>query len=239
MGTKSPHLCAKNRYKKRGRHAAGIGSATARLRTIRPSLEVQSIAAPEGSQLSDKYSLTSWSIVTLSQPGVGQCNLCRKVVFSFINVFRMRSQRICDLVVAYAPLSQVITDLKPQRSGGSGQETQGATRTSSSDYNPPTASIVIKSCELLRIMLFHPAPRGLPLPFDDTSGECPQGFSHWRKTFWIYRIRHDTISTNNPKSREGRHFKVLSVAHSTDPSEAQAHGMFALGFGAITHFTRR
>ena len=93
------------------------------------------------------------SIHTLSQIS-GTANLCEKVVYNFINIFRVLCERICDLAVINAKPDHHRPETTKKRDHG--RKTQSAI--SSSGERPATPPIIMKLCKLVIILLSNLDP---------------------------------------------------------------------------------
>ena len=90
---------------------------------------------------------------TLSQIS-GTENLCGKVIYKFIDTFRVLFQRICDLAVTNAKSDQ--HRLKTTKERDHGRKRQSST--SSLDERPATPPIIMKLCKLVMTLLSNLDP---------------------------------------------------------------------------------
>lgn len=152
-------------------------------------------------------------------------NLCGQVVYSFIDVFRVVYQRVCDLAVANTNSNQ--DSSKTTNKQGNGREDQGAT--SSSNENPATSPTIMELCKLLITMLFHLDPtklthkeifEGCLYLLVTRVGEVLKDFTIGGRPYGI--MEDDTTWAHDTRPREGRQLKIFSAANDTEASKAQA-----------------
>ena len=161
---------------------------------------------------------------TLSQSS-GNGNLCGKVIYRFIDVFRVLFQGICDLAVANAKSNKENSETTKKRDNG--REKQR--RESSFDERPATSSIIMKICHLFVSMLSHLDPtksthkailEGCFYLLVTRVGEVLKDFTIGARPS---RFEEDeTTSTNHLNPREGRQLRLTSAANDAEASEAQA-----------------
>ena len=172
---------------------------------------------------------------TLSQFS-GSGNLCGKVVYEFINVFRVLFQQICDLAEADPKSSQEASKTrKRQYTGRNKQRT-----TSPSDRRPTTSPIIMKFCKLAISMLFHLDPvksthrailEGCFYLLLTRVGNVLRAFTIGGRPFGIHED--DATSGNISGPREKEQPKGSSVVNNAEVSEAQAPYLIWMLSGAL------